>query len=182
MSMRRSSITALALFASLALLAAGCGGKQQAASTGSGAQFVRADALAFVSVDTDFGSGQWQQLDALAQKFPGRDMALASIERNLGGQGLDFDKDVRPALGPELDFAAAGSSPDNTTGIGLLQPADESKFKALVEKENQQPGGKAVYRKLDNGWYATPALRFMPIVFGLSTAPDRGGRHRFQYL
>jgi Protein of unknown function (DUF3352) len=154
MSMRRSSITALALFASLALLAAGCGGKQQAASTGSGAQFVRADALAFVSVDTDFGSGQWQQLDALAQKFPGRDMALASIERSLGGKGLDFDKDVRPALGPELDFAAAGSSPDNTTGIGLLQPADESKFKALVEKENQQPGGKAVYRKLDNGWYA----------------------------
>ncbi|MGZ6727488.1 MAG: DUF3352 domain-containing protein [Gaiellaceae bacterium] len=156
MNMRKSPTLALGLLASVALLAAGCGGKQQAASTGSGAQFVRADALAFVSVDTDFGSSQWKQLDALANKFPGRDQAVKSIEKSIAGQGLDFSADIKPALGPELDLAvASGATLKNTAEVGLLQPGDEGKFKALVAKQNQaQPNSKSVYRKLDNGWYA----------------------------
>jgi hypothetical protein len=155
MSMRKSSGIAVALFASLALLVAGCGGKQQPAGSSSAAPLVRPDVLAFASVDTDFGSGQWKQLDALASKFPGRDQALKSIEQSLTGQGVDFNNDVKPALGPELDFAvAAGATPNDTTAIGLTQPSDEGKFKALVQKLNQKPGSGAVYRKLDNGWYA----------------------------
>jgi hypothetical protein len=155
MSMRKSSGIALALFASLALLVAGCGGKKQAAGSSSAAPLVRSDVLAFASVDTNFGSGQWQQLDTLAQKFPGRDKAIASIEQGIAGHGLDFENDIKPALGPEFDFAvAAGATLNDTTAIGLTQPADEGKFIALVEKTNQQPGSKSVYRKLDGGWYA----------------------------
>ncbi len=153
--MRKPSGISLALFAALALLAAGCGGKKQAASASSAAPLVRADVLAFASVDTDFGSSQWKQLDALASKFPGRDQALKSIEQGLTGQGVDFQNDVKPALGPELDFAVAtGATLNDTTAIGLTQPSDEGKFKALVQKLNQQPGSTGVYRKLDNGWYA----------------------------
>jgi hypothetical protein len=156
MSMRKSSGIALALFASLALLAAGCGGKQQAAGSSSAAPLVRADVLAFGGIDTDFGSSQWKQLDALSKKFPGRDKAIESIKKDIAGEGVDFDKDIKPALGPELDYAvAAGSTVNDTTAVGLLQPADEGKFKDLVDKENQaQPDSKTVYRKLNDGWYA----------------------------
>src|SRR5947209_3045492 len=156
MSMRKSSGIALALFAALALIAAGCGGKQQAAGSSSAAPLVRADVLAFGGIDTDFGSSQWKQLDALSKKFPGRDMAIESIKKDIAGEGVDFDKDIKPALGPELDYAvAAGSTVNDTTAVGLLQPADESKFKDLVDKENQaQPDSKTVYRKLADGWYA----------------------------
>jgi hypothetical protein len=156
MSMRKSSGSALALFASLALLAAGCGGKQQAAGSSSAAPLVRADVLAFGGIDTDFGSSQWKQLDALSKKFPGRDKAIESIKKDIAGEGVDFDKDIKPALGPELDYAvASGSTVNDTTAVGLLQPADEGKFKDLVDKENQaQPDSKTVYRKLNDGWYA----------------------------
>lgn len=154
--MRKVPALALVLLASLAVLAAGCGGKKQAAASSSGAQFVRSDALAFVSVDTDLGSSQWKQLDSLAQKFPGRDQAVKSLEKSIAGQGVDFDNDIKPALGPELDLAVAtGATANDTAEVGLLQPGDEGKFKALVDKQNQtQPDSKSVYRKLDNGWYA----------------------------
>ncbi len=156
MSMRKQSGIALALVASVALLATGCGGKTQAAGSSSAAPLVRADLLSFGGVDTDFGSSQWKQLDALAKKFPGRDQAIESIKKDIAGHGLDFDNDVKPALGPELDYAvAAGATLNDTTVVGLLQPADEGKFKDLVDKENKaQPDSKSVYRKLDDGWYA----------------------------
>jgi hypothetical protein len=155
MSMRKSSGIALALFASLALLAGGCGGKKQAAGSSSAAPLVNADVLAFGSLDTDFGSSQWQQLDALAKKFPGRDQAIESIKKDIADQGIDFDNDIKPAFGPEIDYAvAAGATANDTTVVGFLQPADEGKFKALVEKTNQQPSYTTVYRKLENGWYA----------------------------
>jgi hypothetical protein len=156
MSMRKSSGIALALFAALALLAAGCGGKQQAAGSSSAAPLVSADVLAFGGIDTDFGSSQWKQLDALSKKFPGRDKAIESIKKDIAGEGVDFDKDIKPALGPELDYAvAAGSTVNDTAAVGLLQPADEGKFKDLVDKQNQaQPDSKTVYRKLADGWYA----------------------------
>jgi len=155
MSMGKSSGIALALFAALALLAAGCGGAKQAASSGSGAEHVRADVLAYASVNTDFGSGQWKQLDALASKFPGRDKAIESIKKSLAGHGVDFDTDIKPALGPEVDFAVAtGATVNDTTAIVLTQPRDEEKFLALTKKLNEQPGSKSVYRKLDGGWWA----------------------------
>ena len=154
--MRKPSGISLALFAALALLAAGCGGKKQAAGSGSAAPLVRADLLSFGGIDTDFGSSQWKQLDALAKKFPGRDQAIESLKKSIAGEGVDFDKDIKPALGPELDYAvAAGATLNDTTVVGLLQPADEGKLKDLVAKENKaQPDSKNVYRKLDNGWYA----------------------------
>src|SRR5437763_768039 len=156
MTVRRRLSLLLGLLAALTLLAAGCGGKKQAAASSSGAQFVRSDALAFVSVDTDFGSSQWKQVDSIASKFPGRDKAIESLKKSIAGQGVDFDSDIKPALGSELDFAVAGGATLNDTkAIGLLQPGDEGKFKALVDKENKaQPDSKSVYRKLSDGWYA----------------------------
>ena len=153
----RFRILVLAPLAVLALLAAGCGGAQKTGSSAApGAELVRDDTLAFISVNTDTGSSQWQQLDALSQKFPARDKTIKQIEESLAGQGVDYQNDIKPALGPEFDFAFGngGGSLSDMTAIGLTKPDDPAKFKALVEKSDQSDGSKSATRALDNGWYA----------------------------
>jgi hypothetical protein len=154
----RTLIAAALTALSLVLAACGGGGGIGAgrSSTHSGAPLVRAGVLAFVSVDSDLGSAQWQQLDELAQKFPGRDKAVAQLEQALSKQGLDYDRDVKPALGPEVDLAvASGGTSSSTKAVALTKPGDAGKFKALVAKLNasDSSGSDAVYREVD-GWYA----------------------------
>jgi len=156
MTARSSRTLALGFLAALALIAAGCGGGP-AASSESGATFVRADALAYVSLDTDLGSSQWQQVNALSKKFPGRDLALSKIEGALAKQGLDFQRDVKPALGPEVDLAvAAGATPKDVSYAWLTQPADPAVFKSTVAKlgDKGSSGEPTAYREVGDGWYA----------------------------
>ena len=145
----------------LAALLAGCGSvsKNTSSSGGSipaGASVVRAGVLAFVSADSDLGSSQWQQLDKLAQKFPGRDQAISKLNQQLSQHGVDYGQDVKPALGPELDVAVVGGAPASSPkAVALTKPDDPAKFKALVAKLNAKDssGSRAVYREVD-GWYA----------------------------
>jgi Protein of unknown function (DUF3352) len=148
-------------FLALAALLAGCGSSSKSTSSSggsipAGASVVRADVLAFVSADSDLGSDQWQQLDKLAQKFPGRDQAVAKLEQQLSQQGVDYEQDVKPALGPESDLAVVGGGRGASTEVvALTKPDDPAKFKALVAKLNAKDssGDKAVYQEVD-GWYA----------------------------
>jgi hypothetical protein len=157
----RARRTPLAVFLALfAVLVAGCGGGSDSSSgLGSapgGASMVRAGLLAFVSIDSDTGSGQWQQLDKLAQKFPGREKALSRIKQAFSKEGLDYDKDVKPALGPEVDIAVvSGGTSASTKVVVLTKPDDPGMFKALVAKLNasDSSGSDAVFREVD-GWYA----------------------------
>jgi hypothetical protein len=149
-----------AVLTTLSLLLAACGGggstRADSRSTPAGAAMVRSGVLAFVSVDSDLGSDQWEQLDELAQKFPGRDEAIAKLERSLSRKGVDFNDDVKPALGPEVDVAiVSGGTESSTQAVALTKPGDPAKFKALVAKlnANETPGDRAVYREVD-GWYA----------------------------
>jgi hypothetical protein len=155
----RLRIVALGLFAGLTLAASGCGGVAKTGGTSSSAaSLVRADSLVFFTVDTDTSSSQWKQLDTLLQKFPGSDQALAKIQQSLTGQGVSYQDDVKPALGPQVDFVVGSgdASPSKVTGIGLTKPDDPDKLKALVDKMNAQPGSghPSVMRKLSDGWYA----------------------------
>ena len=147
-------------FLALAALLAGCGSASKTSSTGgsipAGASIVRTGVVAFVSVDSDTGSSQWQQLDKLAQKFPGRDNLVAQLEQKLTAHGVDYDTDVKPALGPELDVGVVSEGTNaSTKAVALTKPDDPAKFKALVAKLNANGGSdsKAVYREVD-GWYA----------------------------
>jgi hypothetical protein len=118
---------------------------------------VRAGVVGFVAIDSDTGSDQWQQLDELAQRFPGRDKAIAHFEDELTKEGLDYESDVKPALGPELDLAIASAGSEKSPRVvGLTKPDDPAKFKALVVKLNKSDSGdeNAVYRELEGGWYA----------------------------
>ncbi len=158
--MRRRFLS-IAVLAPLALVAVACGSKTSSSSGGggsipAGASLVRTGVVAFVSINSDTGSGQWQQLDELAHKFPGRDKAIARLQQELSKQGVDYERDVKPALGPELDLAiASGGTQSSTRVVGLTKPGDPAKFKALVAKLNasDSSGGNAVYREVD-GWYA----------------------------
>jgi hypothetical protein len=149
-----------AVLTTLSLLLAACGGagsiRAGSASTPAGAAMVRSGVLAFVSVNSDLGSGQWQQLDELAQKFPGRDEAIAKLERSLSKKGVDYNDDVKPALGPEVDVAIVSRGTESSTqAVALTKPDDAAKFKALVAKLNaaETSGERVVYREVD-GWYA----------------------------
>jgi Protein of unknown function (DUF3352) len=154
----RSRILVLGVLAALALLAAGCGGGTTTGSSSSpaGASLVRPDALLFASFDSELGSSQWKQVNALSEKFPDRDLAFAEIEHELEKNPLDYNGDIKPALGPEVDLAIVPSANlSDAAVVGLTKPDDPGKFKALVKKLNEtdNSGQPAVYREV-NGWYA----------------------------
>ena len=147
-------------FLALAALLAGCGSAAKTSSSGgsvpAGASVVRAGVVAFVAVDSDTGSSQWKQLDELAQKFPGRDDFVAQLKQKISAHGVDYDTDVKPALGPELDVAVVSAGDESSTkAVALTKPDDPAKFKALVAKLNAKDtsGSRVVYREVD-GWYA----------------------------
>ena len=137
--MRRLSV----LILSVALLA-GCGsgssGSKQTASSGSstpgGAPSRRSRRRSCSGLNTAFDSPQWQAFDRLLRKFPDGTKLYSSI----AGKGVDFNHDVKPALGPETDLLALTAADLNKSAfIGLTQPQDEAKFKALLTKNDSTP-------------------------------------------
>jgi hypothetical protein len=105
----------------------------------------------FVTIDSDLDSSQWQQVDALANKFPDKQKAIDSFKGQLQKKGLDWEQDVKPALGPELDVVMLDlAHPDET--VGLLQPKDQGAFERLVKKGNTiDPSSQLRYHQF-HGW------------------------------
>lgn len=88
-----------------ALPVAACGGGGSAAGEGA-AGIVPAGAAAYVSINTDFEGDQIEQAQALLAQFPGSSGLLGMLEAQLEADGgVDFQQDVRPALGDRLDVA-----------------------------------------------------------------------------
>ena len=137
-----------------AVVAAGCGGTtHKSGGLGeSGAALVTSNALAYVAVDSDLGSSQWQKLDALLKKFPIRDRLLKELQRALAEKQLDYDRDVKPALGPEVDLAVeAGGSVQDIAYAYLWKPGSMEKAKALVHKLDETSPPASATRVVD-GW------------------------------
>jgi hypothetical protein len=130
----------VAALVSLALVAAGCG-SARSSTGGAGdrlgsdaAKLVPADALALVAIDTDQSSEQAQRLDALTRDLPVRAKLLATITKALRAKGLDYARDVKPALGPEVDVAVLKIENGKPDAIALARPDDQSKLEALATK------------------------------------------------
>ena len=126
-----------AALAALALVAAGCGAGRAAtvgsSTIGAGAaKLVPADALALVSLDTDTNSQQLQQLDQLTSGLAARSALLDKVSAALAKHGLDYTKDVKPALGPEVDLAVLGVTNGKPEAIALTQSTDQSKLSSLA--------------------------------------------------
>ena len=133
--MRIVRLFRLALIVAVALTAAGCGASDEAAS--GGAEIVPANAPAFVTVDTNADSSQWRQIEELIEKFPDGDQGLrmlrASFEEDMK---LDWEQDVKPALGDEIDLVWLDFEGRGTNVVAVTKPKDEEKFRAAVQKGN----------------------------------------------
>jgi hypothetical protein len=144
---------AVALVTGLAVVAAGCGGGSGGASSAGGAEIAPASSPLFISVNTDLGGDQITTFRTLLDKFPGSDgllrMALAELEQ----KDVDFEQDVKPALGPELDIVlldlGQGGETPNPEVVALLQPNDPAKLDALLERDTD--GTPTVKEEVD-GW------------------------------
>lgn len=142
----------LGVVAAIAL--AGCGGGSSGASSTTGTQaadLVSSTALALISVNTDRDGDQWQQADELLSRFPGRDKLLAQLRAELRNEGFDWDADIEPALGPELDIAVAyAPATADKSVVALMKPEDPEKLKSLAQKADK----KTVVQELSDGWWA----------------------------
>ncbi len=126
----------LGLLVALCLVpVAGCGGGSSAGEGAAG--IVPASVPVYISVDTDFEGDQIAQARELLARFPGSAGALAMLESELEADGdVDFDQDIRPALGPTLDVAVLEVPRNGGEGsaVVLLQPEDPAKLDALLER------------------------------------------------
>jgi len=142
------------VLAAAALLAAGCGGTTAQPGTGA-SSIVPASAPAFIAVDSNPDSSQWRTIDRLASKFPDKQKAVDSIKQEMSKEEVDWNKDVKPALGDELDFVWLDFENGGQNFVLLVQPHNAAKFKDFVDKANKaedDPGNRAVYEKF-RGWY-----------------------------
>jgi Protein of unknown function (DUF3352) len=131
--------------ASLSLAAAGCG--DQAASTSAGASIAPASTAVLLTVNTDFSAEGWTQAQAQLEKLGG---GKALLWDALGGKGgLDLERDVKPALGPETYVVALGLDGADDSTVLLTQPTDPAKLQALAAKGDPP----AATREID-GWWA----------------------------
>ena len=136
------------LVAALALAVAGCGGDEGggAGSGGSAAGIVPASTAVYLSVNADIDSDQWQQLLELIRKFPDHEKFEAAILESLSEEGVDWKRDVEPALGPEVGIAVLLDG-DTPIVIGLTQADDKAKLDKLLDQGNEP----AVTDEVD-GW------------------------------
>jgi hypothetical protein len=140
-------VSLAALLAGCVLAVTGCGGSDNTAATGGegAAAIVPKSAAVYISVDTDLDSDQVNQLEELLAKFPDREKLFDELQSGLAEENLDWETDVRPALGKMLDLAVLDFKREDA--VGILKPADEAKLKALLAKADDKP----VTRTID-GW------------------------------
>jgi hypothetical protein len=145
-------IARIGVLLALVLAVSGCGAKKQAAASG-GAEIVSASAPAFVSIDSDLSSDQWTQVDKLLQKFPAYPQLVAEIRSSLESDaGLDYERDVKPALGDEVDVVWLDFENSGSNVVAVTKPKDADAFRRLIEKGNKTGPDQAVFEERD-GWF-----------------------------
>jgi len=154
----RTRVGALFLSLLAAVLVAACGGGGGGKSSGTGgggstpagADYVPASAPGFVFLATDTGGGQWKAADGLLKKFPGRAQLIQAIEKSLAKQRLDYETDIKPALGPETDVGILKLRGSTGQAVAIAKPQDENTFVALLDKLDSSTT-KSVHRRI-GGW------------------------------
>src|SRR4051812_27812446 len=141
----------IAALVALAFAVAGCGAKSQVSSSlPSGADLAPATSVVYVTGITDPGSSQWQKADELLSRFPGREKALASIRKDMAKDGVSWERDVKPALGDDLNLVLLSYKDPEHNYVFFTKPHDEAKFTTKV-LESGDPEDRQVHRKID-GW------------------------------
>ncbi|MGH3103618.1 MAG: DUF3352 domain-containing protein, partial [Gaiellaceae bacterium] len=163
-----------ALAAATLLLTTACGGVVErgaatATATASAATIVPASAAGFVAIATDLDSDQWAQVTELADAFPGRQGLVDLIDSELAGEDVDVERDVEPALGPEVALVFLE---EKDAAIALTQPEDRAKLDALLAKSDEP----TVQEEID-GWTAIAETRAQLDAFKLGRSAGRLSDH-----
>jgi hypothetical protein len=127
-----------------AALLAGCGGDTDTVATSTGtvpesASLAPADVAFYVSLDTEFDGDQWQKLDALLDKFPSGDKLGQELKSSLNEDDVDFENDVKPALGPEVAFMGWNLHGDEPNFVVATKSPDPAKLRALAQDSDDPP-------------------------------------------
>lgn len=132
-----------ALTASATLVASGCGGGSDSKSGASGeesaASIVPASAAVHLSVESDLDSEQWTKLETVLEKFPGRSSVLEKVRSELGEENLEYERDVAPALGDQVELVLLEFENVGENVILLAKPDDEEKLDELLAKIDETP-------------------------------------------
>ncbi len=135
----------LGLVLMLALIAAGCGGGDSGSTNAlagltddgtppAAAELLPADVPVLVTFNTDLDSDQWQLASDIVDRFPASQDLIDMALKDLAGEGLDFETDVRPALGPDVTVALLDVSTDDPPVAVITEPIDADAFEALLER------------------------------------------------
>lgn len=144
--MRRVLTIFLALSV-LAFAAAGCGDSGPEGALDEGLAYMPKDSAVVVAVDTNPEGDDFQQFSRLIDKFAFANQIKGQIKQGVqrGGQGVDFDEDIRPLLGSDLVVGvptgkrqADGSTPV----IVALKVEDADKARDLVKRDATKVGEK----------------------------------------
>jgi len=135
-----------------------------------GAGIAPASSIAFVSVNTDFSSDQWKQVTKLADRFPGKALLIAEFKKQT--KGLDFEHDVKPALGPEVDLVWLDALNNGNDVVGLTKPDTKAKLDTLLEKSRSKGESQAVTAQVGD-WVAIADSRAKLDRFKTASAGDK---------
>ena len=136
----RKLLLTLAVLSVMALVAAGCGSENEAASGAS--ELVPAGALMYGEATLDPEGDQKQAIDSILAKFPGGgqagDKLKELIEKALreSDAPVNFNDDIEPWLGDEAAFFASSvdSSSEPSAAVALVATDDEDKALETLEK------------------------------------------------
>jgi uncharacterized protein DUF3352 len=137
----------LSLLAAFVLATVGCGGATKKSELPAGAAFAPSSAAAYISGITDPSSAQWRSADHLLSRFPGRGELLADFRKEMKKEGLTWERDIKPALGDDINIVWLDFANDGDNLVVYAKPKNEAKFIKLVESGDDP----VVHRKIE-GW------------------------------
>jgi hypothetical protein len=144
---------AVVLLAALTVVTA-CGGSNVGAGPASSAGLLRPGALVYWQAVSDPDSAQWEQAADLLARFPNGDRWLAQLKQELQDEGVTWEEDVKPALGPVVDVVVYGGAGRKSPAVvGLTNPEDKDRLLALVRKLNEGTDEPVVTRVVGD-WVA----------------------------
>ncbi|MBD0330065.1 MAG: hypothetical protein ICV64_08180 [Thermoleophilia bacterium] len=130
--MRRSFAVLVAVAAAVL---AGCGGEALEPAARATGEAAPASAVAYVSVQADLDSGQWRQVEKLLARFPDGEGALDRLRQPR--EGVDYERDVEPALGPTVELVWLEEAKDREDVVLLTQAEDDDKLRELLRRDDE---------------------------------------------
>ena len=151
----RKLLLTLAVLSVMAVVAAGCGSEDEAASGAS--ELVPAGALMYGEATLDPEGDQKEAIDSILAKFPGGgqagDKLKELIEKGLreSDAPINYEDDIEPWLGDEAGFFASsvGSGNEPSAGVGLIATDDEDQALEALEKSAEGKVTRKTYKDVE---------------------------------